>query len=133
MDPSFTVTLIPIMAAHRIDVALLGFSNFERSAQLCVFRLGALDALEVHPVDDVEAADVIVADADFPAIVRRVRGAGRINDTIFVGSEPPDEAMAWMLRPIDPQRVLRRLVEWVRQSHPSEEGPCRRASQCVAA
>jgi hypothetical protein len=109
------------MTAQRICVALLGFSDFERRAHLSTFRLGERDAVDVRPVDALEHADVIVADADFPAIVRQVIGAGRIDRTIFVGSEAPAQAMAWMLRPIDPQRVLHRLVELVRLN---SERPC---------
>jgi len=113
------------MTAQRICVALLGFSDFERRAHLCTFRLGERDAVEVQPVHALEHADVIVADADFPEIVRQVMGAGRIDRTIFVGSDAPAQAMAWMLRPIDPQRVLRRLVELVRLN---SERPSRTAT-----
>jgi len=41
--------------------------------------------------------------------VERIAEQGRIADTVFIGSQAPEGALAWMMRPIDPLHVLREL------------------------
>jgi CheY-like chemotaxis protein len=90
-------------------VSLQGFSDFERSALTSCFRLanGRFPAYE--PTGSMREARFIVADADHPGVVEQVLAAGRLADTMFIGSQAPDGALAWMMRPIDPVHVLRRL------------------------
>ncbi|MDZ7591527.1 MAG: response regulator [Rubrivivax sp.] len=90
-------------------VALLGFSLFERSTLATYFRL----ATQRHPCFELVSArdgsDFILADADDAASVQLVRATERLGQTVFVGSQAPDGAVAWMMRPIDPLQVMREL------------------------
>ncbi|WP_162910351.1 response regulator [Azohydromonas sediminis] len=93
----------------RYKVVLRGFSDFERDALGAYFRLSA----ERHPAYELVAtlalADFAVADADQPAIVDEITQAGRLHDTVFVGSTAPRGAGAWTMRPIDALQVQREL------------------------
>jgi CheY-like chemotaxis protein len=90
-------------------VWLQGFSPFERSALTSCFRLAAGRFPAYEPTGSMREARFIVADADHPGVVEQVLAAGRLADTVFIGSQAPDGALAWMMRPIDPVNVLRRL------------------------
>jgi hypothetical protein len=96
------------MSIHRHRVALMGFSPFERSALASYLRLANLEPA-YEQVDDLDAAQFIVADADDPGVIAAVLAADRAGDTVFIGGEAPERAMAWMMRPIDPLHVLREL------------------------
>jgi CheY-like chemotaxis protein len=116
-------------AQHR--VALQGFTAFERSALASCFRLprGALPAYQT--VDELAQADFVIADADHAGVIDAVLGAGRMGDTIFVGSTAPEGAAAWTMRPIDPLYVLRELDAMVALRNPSAvpaAAPSRRAA-----
>ncbi|MBI5717991.1 MAG: response regulator [Burkholderiales bacterium] len=92
---------------HRI--ALLGFSAFERNTLGSYFRLASTREPRYEQVQLLSEADFVVADADHAPSVQLVQAVERMPETVFVGAKPPDGAIAWMGRPIDPMRVLREL------------------------
>jgi two-component system, cell cycle response regulator len=92
-----------------LRVALLGFSDFERSALVSYLRLSGTRVPAYVEADSVAAADYLIADADHTGTLDQVLGADRASDTIFIGSLAPDGALAWMMRPIDPMQVFRDL------------------------
>ena len=98
-----------------VRVALLGFSNFERTTLSACFRLGAGRVPNYVQVTDPEQAECLVADADHAPSVQLVQVTERVHDTVFIGAEPPDEARAWMARPIDPLHLMRELDAIVAQ------------------
>jgi CheY-like chemotaxis protein len=102
----------------RLRVALEGFSGFERNALASYFRLAGDRFPAYEQADDLHAARFIVADADHPEAVQRVLDAGRVADTVFIGSHAPEGALGWMMRPIDPLHVLRELDAQVALQHP---------------
>ena len=92
-----------------VRVALLGFSNFERTALAACFRLTGARSPPYAQVTDPDDAQVLVADADHAPSVRLVQVTERVADTVFIGAQPPEGARAWMARPIDPLHVMREL------------------------
>lgn len=92
-----------------IPVALLGFSTFERNALASYFRLAPRTAPAYVHVLDVDDARFVVADSDQPGVPELLDALGRVGDAVFIGSQGPDAAAAWMMRPIDPAQVLREL------------------------
>ncbi|MFO1266627.1 MAG: response regulator [Rubrivivax sp.] len=92
---------------HRI--ALLGFSAFECETLASCFRLASTREPRYELVQLMLGADFVVADADHPPSVELVLAVERLPETVFVGAEPPEGAVAWLQRPIDPLRVLREL------------------------
>jgi len=92
---------------HRI--ALLGFSAFERNTLGSYFRLASTRDPRYEQVQMLTEADFVVADADHAPSVQLVQAVERMPETVFVGSRPPEGAIAWLARPIDPLRVLREL------------------------
>jgi two-component system cell cycle response regulator len=92
-----------------LRVALLGFSDFERSALVSYLRLSGTRVPAYVEADSVAVADYLIADADHSGTLDLVLGADRASDTIFIGSLAPDGALAWMMRPIDPMQVFRDL------------------------
>jgi CheY-like chemotaxis protein len=101
--------MTPAAPRPRFRVALQGFSGFERSALASYFRLAGDRYPAYEQTDDPDDASFIVADADDPAAVQWVEIEGRVRDTVFIGSQAPEGALAWMMRPIDPMHVLREL------------------------
>lgn len=94
---------------------MLGFSNFERTALAACFRLAGLRTPHYEQVTDLDVAELLVADADHAPSVQVVQVTERLADTVFIGAQPPDDARAWMARPIDPLRVMRELDAMVAQ------------------
>ena len=99
--------------SRSLPVALLGFSAFERAALSAFLRLPRGRAPRYEAVEALAAGEVAIADADQPAVVEALQHAGRVHDTVFVGSHAPAGASAWTMRPIDPLRVLRELDSMV--------------------
>lgn len=93
--------------SHR--VAFAGFSAFERSALATAFRLSTHRAPGYSAVAQLTEGELIVADGNHPSVVDEIRAAGLLSRTVFIGSQSPDGAAAWMMRPIDPHQVLREL------------------------
>jgi hypothetical protein len=93
-----------------MSVSLLGFSAFECNALESAFRLSTgREPFAYEFATPHEEGRLIVADADHPGTVETVEGAGRLADTLFIGSLPPSGARAWMMRPVDAQQVMREL------------------------
>ncbi|HEY6133996.1 MAG TPA: response regulator [Rubrivivax sp.] len=93
----------------RYPVALAGFSPFERSAISSAFRLSTGRQPAYVQAAAMDDGLLIVADADLPSVVEEVLAAGRVGDAVFVGAHAPAGAGGWMMRPIDPSRVLDEL------------------------
>lgn len=102
-------------AAVPVRVALLGFSAFERSALSACFRLAAARVPLYEQVIDPAQADLLVADADHAPSLQLVQVTERLADAVFIGAQPPEDARAWMARPIDPLHVMRELDAMVAQ------------------
>jgi two-component system cell cycle response regulator len=99
----------PAPAKPRYTVAFVGFSAFESSALASFFRLATGHAADYHRVDDTQAADFLVVDADHPQAFGSASAHRRLHDTIFVGAQAPAGAMSWLVRPIEPTRIVREL------------------------
>lgn len=106
-------------AAERYTVALQGFSEFERGALSSFFRLAAVRTPAYVQVPRLDRSDFVIADADHGASLLAVLSAGRTHDTIFVGAQAPEGAMAWLPRPIDPMHIVRELDSLVEQRNSS--------------
>ena len=95
---------------------MLGFSNFERTSLSSCFRLAAGRVPHYEQVTDPAQAELLVADADHAPSLQLVQVTERLADTVFIGaSQPPEDARAWMARPIDPLHVMRELDAMVGQ------------------
>jgi CheY-like chemotaxis protein len=90
-------------------VALQGFSAFERSALASYFRLASNRSPSYEQVDSLADSQFVIADADHAGVVQAIVRAGRVAETVFIGARAPDNATAWMMRPIDPLHVMREL------------------------
>lgn len=102
MNPS-TDTLAPC------PVAFEGFSEFERTALASFFRLARPRGPVLLPVAGAAQAEWLVVDADNTAAVEAVHAAGRTRDALFIGTQAPAGAFAWLTRPIDLQHIVREL------------------------
>ena len=92
-------------------VALLGFSSFERSALQAAFRMSARRAVGYELVERLEDCRFAVADTEAQGFLETVRAARRLRSTVFVGPQSPAGAQAWLMRPIDPAKVVRTALE----------------------
>ena len=90
-------------------VALLGFSSFERSALLAAFMLSARRAIGYEEVERLEDCRFAVVDTDTPGLAEAVRQARRLRSAVFVGPHAPGGAQAWLMRPLDPAKVVHEL------------------------
>lgn len=90
-------------------VLLCGFTPFERSALTSTFRIAAQRDNAYALVETLAESRLVVADADHEGVVAELERAGRVADTVFIGSQSPVGARAWMMRPIDPASVMREL------------------------
>jgi CheY-like chemotaxis protein len=95
--------------APNYRVALLGFSDFERSTLASYLRLAVNRTPRYQLAKMLTDADYLVADADHAPSVQLVVATERLAETVFVGAQSPAGASAWMKRPIDPMHVLREL------------------------
>lgn len=101
--------------AERYTVALQGFSEFERGALSSFFRLAAVRTPAYVQVQRLDRSDFVIADADHGASLQAVLSAGRLHDTVFVGAQAPQGAMACLPRPIHPMHIVRELDSLVEQ------------------
>jgi len=92
-----------------LRVALVGFSEFERTTLSTCFRLAAEPEQRYELVNDVSSANLLVADADNSPSVQLVVVTERLAETVFIGSHPPPGATGSMRRPIDTLHVMRAL------------------------
>ena len=90
-------------------VLLIGFGDFERQALTSYLRFSGTRVPAYEQVDDITAADFVIADADHPGAIDEVMAADRGADTVYIGSLAPEGALAWTMRPIDPLQVFREL------------------------
>jgi CheY-like chemotaxis protein len=90
-------------------VALLGFSPFERNTLASCFRLATHRSPSYTLVQMMAEPDFLVADADHDPSVQLALAEEMLALTVFIGSEAPAGATAWMQRPIDPLHVMREL------------------------
>jgi DNA-binding response OmpR family regulator len=90
-------------------VALLGFSPFERNTLASCFRLATHRSPSYTLVQMMAEPDFLVADADHGPSVQLALAEEMLALTVFIGSEAPAGATAWMQRPIDPLHVMREL------------------------
>jgi hypothetical protein len=104
------LTSLPDATHQIIGVAVMGFTPFERAALRASLRSGYASAIGLRLVDDMHAADLLVADADLPTVTALIGAAGRIHEAVFIGSQTPLAAMSWMDRPVDARRVIRTLA-----------------------
>ena len=100
---------MPTRSATTYTVALLGFSEFERTALTSYFRLAQGRATQYLLVPQLSAADFVIADADHAASVQLVTAIERLGATVFIGLNAPAGSVAWMQRPIDALHVTREL------------------------
>lgn len=91
------------------QVVFLGFSAFEHSALSSAFRLNTHRTPRYDVVPGVAAARFLVANSDHATTLQAVLAAGRLADTVFIGSQAPADAAAWLRRPIDALHVMREL------------------------
>lgn len=94
--------------ALKYRVAFLGFTEFERTALGSYFRLANREPRYVQ-VQMLTDADFLVADADHGPSVQLVVATDRVAEAVFIGSQAPPGAVAWMTRPIDALHVMREL------------------------
>ena len=98
---------------HTYRVALEGFSEFERAMLASFFRLAERRTPAYVYVNDSAQSDLIVANTDKAQLLERIVASRRVNDTVFVGSKAPDQAIARVERPIEPTQILRELDQLV--------------------
>lgn len=95
--------------AEIFPVALLGFDDFERSALAFAFRVSERRDLGYTLVDTLQDCRFAVVDTDSPGFLEAVRAARRLRSAVFVGPQAPAGAQAWLMRPLEPSKVLHEL------------------------
>lgn len=100
---------------RRYNVAVEGFSDFERSTLSSFFRLAARRSPSYVEVAQAAQSDFVIADADHPPARGGALSAGRAHVTVFIGKQSPPGAMAWLPRPIHPMHIMRELDSLVEQ------------------
>ncbi|MDP3796753.1 MAG: response regulator [Polaromonas sp.] len=108
------------------QVALEGFSAFERAAMASFFRLADRRLTNYVQATSLARCDLVVADTDLPEALAAVLEAGRIDDTVFVGANPPPGSLGGLPRPVDPVQIVRELDALVALRHPEvapDSGP----------
>lgn len=106
-----------------IRVAILGFSEFERSALVSYFQLTAQRSPSYSHVLAIDDADLVVVDAEQPGTLALLREVDRTADAVFVGAHGAGDAAGWMMRPINPAHVLRELDALLVRRHGHEDPP----------
>jgi CheY-like chemotaxis protein len=94
---------------ERYRVALRGFTDAERSQLAQCFQLAPTREPAFVQVGEMWESDFIVADTDLPGVVTLVMQAGRLGDTVFVGSHLVPGVLGHVPRPIDPTAIVRQL------------------------
>lgn len=92
-----------------VRIAVLGFSEFERSALVSYFQLTAQRHPSYTHVLAIDDADLVVVDAEQPGTLALLQELDRTADAVFVGAHGSGDAAGWMMRPINPAHVLREL------------------------
>jgi hypothetical protein len=116
-------------------VTLVGFSAFERNVLGSALRLSGQRLAAYTLVEQLDEARFVVADTDSSGTLEALQEAGRVRDTVFIGAQAPENAPAWMMRPIDAAKVLHELDLMASRSvtagsapasGPADGGPSRR-------
>ena len=94
---------------QRHPVALVGFSDFERNVLSSAIQRADPRHAAYTLVEQPSDARFIVADTDSAGILEALQRGGRVADTVFIGAQAPENAPAWMMRPIDAAKVLLEL------------------------
>jgi CheY-like chemotaxis protein len=95
----------------QLAVAILGFGEFERDALSFCVRSAPASDVDYVLCEQLDEADLVVADADAPGVIARIVQAARTPRVVFVGKTEVAGAPHRVPRPIDPARVLRCLDE----------------------
>lgn len=104
-----------------VRIAILGFSEFERSALVSYFQLTAQRRPSYTHVLAIDDADLVVVDAEQPGTLALLQEVGRTGDAVFVGAHGSGDAAGWMMRPINPAHVLRELDALLVRRHDPQE------------
>jgi len=102
----------PHGAAHAAthQVAIVGFSEFERETLTSFFRLHTSSATRYRLVSTLETSEILLVDADSPTALGVVQRCGRASDSICIGRAIGFiGALAHLDRPIDALRVKKTL------------------------
>lgn len=92
-----------------LQIAILGFSDFDRRALASHLRQARPHANAFALVSAVDDGRLLIADADEPGVIALLRNLERTADTLFIGAHAPSDAGGWIMRPIDQNQVLREL------------------------
>jgi CheY-like chemotaxis protein len=92
-----------------LQIAILGFSDFDRRALASHLRQARPRAAAFVLVSAVDDGQFVIADADEPGVIALLRNLERTADTLFIGAHAPSDAGGWIMRPIDQNQVLREL------------------------
>lgn len=95
----------------QVQVAIVGFGEFERDALSFCIRNALASDVDYSLCESIVDADLIVADADAPGVIDQIVHAARTPHVVFVGKTEVPGAVSRVPRPIDPARVLRSLDE----------------------
>ncbi len=90
-------------------VALVGFDDFERSALAFALRVSERRGVGYTLVEGLQNCRFAVVDTDSPGYLEAVRSARRLRSSVFVGSQTPPGAQAWLMRPLEPSKVVHEL------------------------
>ena len=107
----------------RYQVAVQGFSAFEKATFESFFRLAARRSPAYDYVADLRQADYVIADADQASAAVAVESAGKLSGALFIGARDMGVGVAQMPRPINLMNILRVLDELARKAaHPDAGG-----------
>jgi len=93
----------------RTQLALLGFTTFERRSFQAFFELGRDHGPGYEFTEDIWRAQCVVADADDEHAMARVLNAGLVERAVLLGSTPHPGAALQLARPINLLLVMRAL------------------------
>lgn len=83
--------------SNELDIALVGFSSFERSTIESFFRLAARRKQGYRLTEDVAGSAMVVANADDPATIDRLLSKPPAQPVLLVGAS--DAGTGWPLEP----------------------------------
>lgn len=90
-------------------LAIVGFTPFERTTLQSCIQLAAEPRSCYSLVEDVELADVLIADTDKAGLRDTLMSAQLLDKTLAIGTKGVDGCMAQLPRPINPLLLLRTL------------------------
>ncbi len=93
----------------RFEIALAGFSTFERSAFESFFRLSARRALSYARTESVEQADALIVDTDCPQALAQASSPALQARTLCVGAQALPGSLGQLPRPINMMAILKTL------------------------